>query len=257
MTPDLVKKNGAWWSLAAVIELYDSGTFTNDNPVLWTKLADYMQSTVPPIDVDEWEYDTTSLGVERSFTSHHTFTFNYNNNVYRVNVTRINRKHLERHLNRKRDDMSYRTQWEFHDLTVNDRLLASSSDTWSFHAEWVLEPSMFTHVDDVPVTVGFWCFTWGYFREDEFVCHRSSGPAVERFRGRDVGNWDFRVHGEASRNVKYATEAVSTVDPVRLSRITKYKDPVTAYLAAHNPACPDDVKVEYMLLRGQDFADIA
>lgn len=88
--------------------------------------------------------------------------------------------------------------------------------------------------------------------------HNPRGLAVEYFRDNEPSpGWDsmeyYAIHGQKANNTKPIRNAIETQDPKLLARMVRYKNKFVAYFAAHNPACPETAKAEYMLARGHEF----
>lgn len=89
--------------------------------------------------------------------------------------------------------------------------------------------------------------TWYYDGKE----HRPDGPSCSRTES-------YSVHGKTvtmfEKSMPRCREACDPTTPVaRLKTLLRLKDNVVAYLAAHNPNCPEELKVEYHLTRQNDF----
>lgn len=77
--------------------------------------------------------------------------------------------------------------------------------------------------------------------------HNSDNPSEEDYSP------SYMIHGVTIPINNRILTAIDTTDQNLLARMTRYKNPAVAYYAAHNPACPELAKTEWILARSTDF----
>lgn len=86
-------------------------------------------------------------------------------------------------------------------------------------------------------------------------CHNSRGFAfVDRVGAREHWQEQYWIHGTQvnPNDNDRIHQVIATSDPHKLTEYVRGPDSVYAYFAAHNPACPKEVKAEYALA-GENF----
>lgn len=248
-----------WWALGAAMLLHNTGAINNNvvtvcEPFYQICKTIHESPLETPIENPNYTFDVEHKK-EHTFTTHH----NVNGDEYACDITILVTQHTQRWVrawkNQPRRSIEVREAY----VRVNGEPIATVARTqnnYSLHTCVQLNPENYGHITDPPTIINRWYSTeWGYYTNNGmFVSHRPNGVCNESYReDSDLYN-QYQIHNIHAANRRWAKEACDhATTETRLRKLVKHKCRVTAYLAAHNKNCPDDVRVEYMLTRGHDF----
>lgn len=133
-----------------------------------------------------------------------------------------------------------------HSMVYTREILLSMSEPFA-HVEHHNSSGQFHNLNG-PARISFrvGSTTYQHFHNDSL--HNPTGAAIRIVTGTKPTKEEYCVYGEyvEKRKARYAVSPDTR--PVTLAKYATGNDPHLAYLAAHNPNCPDEAKTAFSLL---------